>query len=129
MGLGFVFVGFIGYWAYQTIKAMRDPDVQIATDLHMSIKRYRKYQRLYDAHWEVMMKYGTNSREAENFFAKEVYPNLPNPNEWRRYQYYRAMLQQQEIMAQIQNHQTKEWQPTPLSKAMESMGYRKTDKK
>ena len=128
-GLGLVLVGFIISWIYQTIKAMKDPDVQTASKLRMSVKRYRKYQRLYDAHWEIMMKYGPNSKEAERFFANEVYPNLPNPNEWRRYEDYRTVLQQQEIMSQIQNPPTKEWQPTSLSKAMESMGYRKTQNK
>lgn len=103
-GLGFVAAGFIIGLVYNMVKASKDPDVQAASDLRMTIGNYRKYKRLYDAHWEIMMKYGANSSEAERFFAKEVYPNLPNLNEWRRYEDYRALLQQQEMMDQIRGY-------------------------
>lgn len=114
--IGVLIGGLLLYWLYETLKALKDPDVQIASDLRMSIKRYRKYQRLYDAHWEIMMKCGSNSREAENFFAKEVYPNLPNLNEWRRYQEYRSKVAQSERISILQNNNN-QWKPTPLHEA------------
>ena len=86
---------------YHVIKASKDPDVKIATDLRMSITRYHKYQRLYDEHWNIMKKYGSHSKEAEQFFKTQVLPNIDNHNEWRRYEDYRAMLQRKEIMEQI----------------------------
>ncbi|MDE6492937.1 MAG: hypothetical protein K2L37_07300 [Lactobacillus sp.] len=76
--------------------SLKDPDLQTAGKLNMSVKNYRMYRKLYDAHWEVMMKYGPNSSEAEKFFAKEVYPYLPNLNEWRKYGEYRGWLQRKE---------------------------------
>ena len=100
-GLGFVVAGVLIKVVYHAIKASKNPDVQAATDLQISITRFHQYQRLYDAHWDVMMKYGPNSSEAERFFAKEVYPHLTNLNEWRRYENYRAELQRKEMMEQI----------------------------
>ena len=70
------------------IKAMKDPDVQIASDLRMSVKRYRKYQRLYDEYAEFMDRHGTNSHASEEKFEK-IFKQIDNPNEWRRYQDFR----------------------------------------
>lgn len=99
--LGLAITGGIIYWIYLSIKAAKDPDVTIASKLRMSISNYRIYERLYDAHWDVMMKFGPNSSEAEKFFAKEVFPNIPNPKEWQRYQEYRRLLQQKEQEEEI----------------------------
>lgn len=118
-GIGVVIGGLLLYWLYETMKALKDPDVQIATDLHMSIKRYRKYERLYDAHQSVMMKFGVNSQEEESFFKKEVFPNLPNLNEWKRYQDYRSKVDQANRTSLLKNNDN-QWQPTPMHKAFGS---------
>lgn len=119
IGIGALMGGLFLYWLYETMKAMKDPDVQIATDLRMSIKRYRKYQLLYDAHQSVMMKYGVNSQEDERFFQKEVFPNLPNLNEWKRYQEYRSKVDQANRTSLLKNNDN-QWKPTPMHKAFGS---------
>ena len=75
----------------QWVKAMRDPDVLIASDLKMSVKRYRLYQRIYDEYHDFMVQHGTDSPLSEQKF-KELFKEIKNPNEWRRYQQYRSSL-------------------------------------
>ena len=82
--LAYFMMSVISNW----IKAMKDPDVQVASDLRMSIKRYRHYQRLYDEYHEFMLKHGIDSHASEEKF-KEIFKQIDNPNEWRRYQQYR----------------------------------------
>ncbi|MCM1077777.1 MAG: hypothetical protein NC411_10505 [Bacteroides sp.] len=102
-GVGFVVAWVLVMIVYNIIKASKDPDVKTATNLQMSITKYKKYQRLYDEHWDIMMKHGADSKEAEDFFRTKVYPNIENPNEWRRYENYRSELQRKEMMEQIYN--------------------------
>lgn len=77
-------------WLYGFFKALKDPDVQNAADLKMSITRFKKYERLYNSYWNVMMKYGPNSQQADEYFTKHIWPKIDVPNEWRRYQNFRA---------------------------------------
>lgn len=100
-GVGLIVFAFVIGLVRSIIKASKNPDVQAASDLKMTIQNYRKYQKLYDEHWDVMMKYGANSREAEHFFNKSIFPQINNHNEWRRYQNYREELQRKEMMDQI----------------------------
>lgn len=103
-------------------RSLNDPDVQAASTLRMSVRKYHKYKELYDAHWEVMMRFGPNSSEAEKFFAKEVYPNLPNLDEWRIYQEYRGILQRKEQEEEIRRilsreNKPQQWKPTSIHDA------------
>lgn len=102
-GFGAVLFAILVSIVYHWVKAMRDPDVQIATDLRMSVLRYREYERLYNDHWDVMMKYGPNSKEGEHYFAKVVFPELQklNMDEWHRYQSYREELLQKQMLDKI----------------------------
>lgn len=102
-GLGVVLFTILVSIVYHWVKAMRDPDVQIATDLRMSVLRYRKYEKLYNDHWDIMMKFGSNSRESEQYFARVVFPELQklSMNEWRRYQSYREKLLQKQMLDEI----------------------------
>jgi len=104
-GIGAVILGVVIIVIYHWIKAMKDPDVQIATDLRMSVLRYRKYAKLYNDYWDVMMKYGTNATESNQYFAKAIFPELQklNMDEWRRYQAYREKLLQKQMMDEILN--------------------------
>ncbi len=94
-GLGFVLAGAVLFWLYESIKSKKDPDVQAASNLRMSVNRFRKYQRLYDEFFDCMMKYGVHSSIAEKKFV-EIFKQIDNPNEWKRYQDYRGMLQRRE---------------------------------
>lgn len=89
-GVCWTVVGVIVVWLYFFFKALKDPDVQNAADSRMSIKRFKKYERLYNSYWDVMTKYGPNSPEADEYFDKQIWPQIDVPNEWRRYQYFRA---------------------------------------
>lgn len=109
-GIGAVIVGIILYWLYLTAKAMKDPDVQIATDLRMSIKRFRHYQRLYDEYEDFILKHGANSQASEKKFI-EIFKQIDNPNEWRRYQKYRLQIQQQELYKEILSENSKDCHP------------------
>lgn len=76
---------FIGLGILGLIKP--DPDTKAANSLRIPIHRYRMYERLYNEHMDLMMKHGTNSKEENDFFKREVIPYIKNhPNEWRRYQ-------------------------------------------
>lgn len=77
-------------WLYELFKALKDPDVKNAADLRITIKRFKKYERLYDSYWDAMMKYGPNSPQADEYFDKQIWPQIDVPNEWRRYQNFRA---------------------------------------
>lgn len=88
------------YWLYQTVKATNNPDVQIASSLRMSVKRYKNYQRLYDEYHDFMLKHGSNSAASEKKFV-EIFKQIDDPDEWCRYQEYRSKLfekQRQEII-------------------------------
>lgn len=93
-------IGAILYWLYLTAKAMKDPDVQIASNLRMSIKSYRRYQRLYDEYQAFMLQHGSNSQASEKKFL-ELFKHIDNPNEWRRYQAYREQKQREEFFKEI----------------------------
>ena len=99
-GLCALAVGAILYWLYQTAKAMKDPDVHIASNLRMSIKRYRHYQRLYDEYDAFMLEHGADSQASEDKFL-EIFKQIDNPNEWRRYQAYREEKQREEFINEI----------------------------
>lgn len=102
-GAGFLLLGFIVVFVYHWIKALKDPEVQIAAELRMSVLRYHKYENLYNDHWEVMMKYGANSKQAEEYFAKVTFPELKklDMDEWRRYQDFRTQVLQKQMIEEM----------------------------
>lgn len=59
------------------LKALKDPDVIEASNLHMSVSRYRLYKDIYDEQVQCF-KVGKNPPERE----------IPNMNEWRKYGEY-----------------------------------------
>ena len=83
-------------WLAYSIKATKDPDVQMAAQLKIPLTRYRHYQRLYDEYQEFMKKNGAKSRASEEKF-NEIFKQIDNPNEWRRYSAYREEKQMQDI--------------------------------
>ena len=95
-GVFSIFVYFLLASITYIIKAAKDPDVQAASNLGMSITRFRHYQRLWDEYQEYMKEHGIYSRESEEKF-KEIYSQIKNPNEWRRYGQYREELQRKEM--------------------------------
>lgn len=99
-GIGTVVLGFVIYWIYMSVKALKDPDVQIATNLRMSVKRYRHYERLYNEYQQFIEKHGVHSAASESKFV-EIFKQIDNPNEWRRYQEYRGALQREEFLNKI----------------------------
>ena len=87
---GFVFVLIVAVLSIITniIKAMKDPDVQSASELRIPIYRYRKYKEWYDEHQRLMQKYGIESKEEKAYFIS-FFKQIKYPNEWRRYQNFR----------------------------------------
>lgn len=83
-----VVVGIL-YFGWTVFKASKDPNVQTASTLRMTISRFKHYERLYDEYDEFMQKHGIDSHDSDEFFAKTIWPQISNPNEWRRYQQYR----------------------------------------
>ena len=84
-------------WITYSIEALKDPDVQIASQLRIPIKRYRRYQRLFDEYQEFLLKNGSGTRASEEKF-KEIFEQIDNPNEWRRYSAYREEKQRKEFL-------------------------------
>ena len=100
-GFAAVGLGVIVMWLYYSIKAIKDPDVKAATDLRMTIGRYNLYKRLYEKHQSAMKEFGSFSSEADEIFAKEIYPKIPNPNEWRRFCDYQLKKQREEFRKEM----------------------------
>ena len=84
-----VVVGCVLYWLYLCLKATKDPDVIAASDLRMSVSRYRLYRSLYDEMQNMYKKHGTSSESMEDFFRTQIFPKIKNQNEWRRYNNFR----------------------------------------
>lgn len=70
------------------IQATKDPDVIDAANLRIDIRQYKQYREWYDEHQRLMMKYGIESKEAQQYFLY-FFKQIKNPNEWRRYSLYR----------------------------------------
>lgn len=99
-GVFTILVYCILYIIVNSIKASRDPDVRAASKLGMTVTRFHHYQRLFDEYQEFMEKHGYYSRESEEKF-KEIFEQVKNPNEWRRYGKYREELQHKEMEEMI----------------------------
>ncbi len=98
-----VTIYFVIYWIQESIKAAKDPDVQAASNLRMSITRFRLYQRLWDEYQEYMKVHGINSRESEEKF-KEIFKQIPNTNEWSRFGQYMEKKQREEMLNEIDKY-------------------------
>lgn len=104
-GIVFVLIGgFVGF-IYHTKKSVKDPDVQTASNLKMSLTSFRKYQKLYDDYQEFMATHGVNSSDSEKYYLKNIFPQIKNQNEWRRYQNFREQKAQEERLNEILNIQ------------------------
>ncbi len=98
-----VIIYFVIYWIQESIKSTKDPDMQAASNLKMSITRFRLYQRLWNEHQEYMKVHGINSRESEEKF-KEIFKQIPNQNEWKRFGQYMEKKQREEMLNEIYNY-------------------------
>ena len=93
-GLAFLFVFFIIKWISATKKAMNDPDVKAASELHMSIIRYKKYKEIFDE----QVEYARRGKTPPNRLSE-----IKNMNEWRRYGDYRLQKQKEDMLNSISN--------------------------
>lgn len=91
-GVGAVLAGFFLMWLVLSIKAIKDPDVQAASKLGMDIRRFHKYQEIFDEQCECHRN-GTPipDRTAE----------IPNMNEWYRYGEWRLEKDKEEFRKQV----------------------------
>lgn len=78
----------IAFFLTATLKGLKDPDVRVANKLKIPILRYKKYKKWYDEHQRLMGQYGTESKEANEYFDSFI-QHVKYKNEWRRYQDYR----------------------------------------
>lgn len=99
-GIIAIVAGAIIWWLIGTIKAMKDPDVQAASNLKMSITRFHLYQRLWNEYQDYMKVHGIHSRDSEEKF-KEIFKQIPNPNEWRRFGQYMEQKGREKMMNEI----------------------------
>ena len=97
---------FVGMWLIYFIAAIKDPNVRNASKLHMNVTRFKKYECLYNCLHEHMKKYGSESKETEEYFFKQVFPKLNNLNEFRRYCAYR-LQQQRDVFKERMEELTK----------------------
>ena len=102
MWLGFAFVGALifAYWLYCFIKATKDPEVIEASDLRMTITRYRKYKEAKNRIQEIYRTHGVNSPQA-NEYVDRIISELPNMNEWRKFMDYQLKKKQDETRKRI----------------------------
>lgn len=99
-GLFAVIIYFLLFWIQESIKSVKDPDVQAASNLRIGIKRYRFYKRLWDEYQEFMRIHGAHSSESEEKF-KEIFKQIPNSDEWCRFGQYMEEKQRKEMMNEI----------------------------
>lgn len=84
------------------IKSLKDPDIRNASNLRMSVNNYRKYKEWFDKHQELMDKYGTDSKQAYEYF-NSFFQKIKNKNEWRRYQDFRFEETRKKRMDALKN--------------------------
>lgn len=77
-------------------KSIAKSDIKAAVTLGIPVMRFMHYQTLYNEYQDFMREHGANSQASEKKFA-EIFKQIDNPNEWRRYQDYRYGLFQQQI--------------------------------
>ena len=94
--LTYFFMMFIPYY----IKAFKDPDVQTASNLRMSITRYNLYKQLWNEYQKFMEEHGVNSNESYEK-SKEIIKQIPNLNEWRRFGNYMIEKEQKARMDEL----------------------------
>lgn len=94
---------FIIGWLYFTIKAFKDPDVQEASKLRMSVKNFRKYREIYD---EQIACYKSGKTPPDRT------DEIKNFNDWRRYGDYRQKLADIEYMESL---------PEPMRESFKQM--------
>ena len=96
---GLISVFYYALLVYIThfIRALKDPDVQIASELRMSITRYKRYREWFNEHQRIMQIHGCESKEANDYF-NSFFKKIKYPNEWRRYSHYRLMLGKEEML-------------------------------
>ena len=99
-GLFAVIIYFLFFWIQESIKSSKDPDVQAASNLKIGINHYRLYKRLWDEYQEVLKIHGIHSSKTEEKF-KELFKQIPNPDEWRRFSQYMEEKQRKEMMTEI----------------------------
>lgn len=95
-GLICVVVAAFLFWVYLYVKAFRNPDVQAATKLNMSILRYNKYQKIWKE-IKIIQNSKKNSEEARKEINALLITQVPNIEEWHRFEEYQtemAMSQQ-----------------------------------
>lgn len=83
-------------------EARKDPDVVLASRLGMTIGRYRQYREWYDEFQRLMLEHGTNSKIAHEYFMS-FFPKIKNLNEWRRYQDFRAQMDNEQWRAYLKD--------------------------
>jgi len=71
-----------------TLKALKDPDVITASNLGMSILHYNKYKKI-QAQLEELYNRGVTEGDEINKLMKQI----PNMNEWRRFNEYHYQLE------------------------------------
>lgn len=96
-------IAVLAYFGWNWYKATKDPDVQAASDLRMNVFNYRHYRKLYDDYSKFMQQHGPSSKESDDYFVKTIWPQIKNPNEWRRYQQYRQEQYDAEYRERINN--------------------------
>lgn len=83
-------IGFLWLFVKNYRKALKDPDVKLASKLRMSMPIYRDCQELFD--------------ERQKWFSENLngnFDNMPkrmpkNPNAYRKYEQYRSFMKDKE---------------------------------
>ena len=65
-----------------------DRTTREASRLGMKQEDFELYEKLFSQQWELIMKYGEDSSEVNEFYIQEVFPKIKNPIEWKRCQEY-----------------------------------------
>lgn len=97
-GVILITIAFLIGWLWYFFKAFNDPDIIIASNLRMTINRYRLYRKLYNELQELIKKYGIDSPNIDEIYRIKIFPKIKNTNEWRRYQTYRWRERQKSII-------------------------------
>lgn len=76
-------IGLVVSWIYFTYKAIKDPDVQVAADLRMSVAKYRKMIHVYE-HEKDCFHNGNNRLEDETIRASLVTLKPKRDEDWEK---------------------------------------------
>lgn len=85
-----------------TLAALKDPDVQAASRMGMTIMAYRKFRKLHSRLMEFRAAHPGDEAAVQRFFLSEIYPGIKGrEGKWQAFCQYQLQLTQEDQREEI----------------------------